>query len=80
MKPKMIVGVIALAAALAMSAGAASAQSPSPSADGRWTPYLGCWRLLPDSPRNQGMRGSVSVSYGHRQHSSDDGMRQAFVT
>jgi hypothetical protein len=56
MKLKMIVGVIALAAAFIVSASAASAQSPPLSADGRWTPYLGCWRLLPDSPRNQGMQ------------------------
>src|SRR4051794_29226374 len=34
----------------------ATAQTATPArADGRWTPYLGCWRLLVENVRNQGI-------------------------
>src|SRR5947207_7859191 len=59
---KTTVGLFALS--LALSAGPAGAQAPSTSAattprfDARWTPYLGCWRLLQE---NVGMESTVML-------------------
>jgi uncharacterized membrane protein YgcG len=40
----------------AIATAPALAQTPAPSrTDGRWTPYLGCWRLLVENVRNQGI-------------------------
>jgi hypothetical protein len=40
----------------AVTVAPALAQTPAPSrTDGRWTPYLGCWRLLVENVRNQGV-------------------------
>jgi hypothetical protein len=40
----------------ALTVAPALAQTPAPSrTDGRWTPYLGCWRLLAENVRNQGI-------------------------
>jgi hypothetical protein len=57
MKTRLILGIFACAS---LSTLAASAQAPASSAssqaartDGRWTPYLGCWRLLAENVRNR---------------------------
>jgi len=59
---KTTIGMFALA--FAVTAASAGAQAPSTSAattprfDARWTPYLGCWRLLQE---NVGMEATVML-------------------
>ena len=63
MTTRMNVQMTALAALLvfsAITAAPALAQTPAPSrTDGRWTPYLGCWRLLVENVRNQGIEDLI---------------------
>jgi hypothetical protein len=50
---KMLLGMLALAVLSAIPASASAQSSTRPASDGRWTPYLGCWRLLAENVRNQ---------------------------
>ena len=51
-----IAALTALLACSAITAAPALAQTAAPArADGRWTPYLGCWRLVVENVRNQGI-------------------------
>src|SRR5437867_9572796 len=63
MTTRINVRTAALAALLlfsAVTAAPALAQTASPSrTDGRWTPYLGCWRLLVENVRNQGIEEMI---------------------
>jgi hypothetical protein len=58
MKTRMVFGILALALLTLPApthAMPAPAQAPEPvdHGHGRWTPYLGCWRLLAENLRNQ---------------------------
>ena len=74
---KTTIGMFALA--FAVSATSAGAQAPSTSAattprfDARWTPYLGCWRLLQE---NVGVEATVMLkALGDDQRRDDDDVR-----
>src|SRR5947207_14346266 len=44
----------------ALSATPAMAQATAPArTDGRWTPYLGCWNLVVENVRNQGIEDLI---------------------
>ena len=66
MKTRIIVGITALTALVGFSVitpAPALAQTPAPSrADGRWTPYLGCWRLVVENVRNQGIEDQIRAA------------------
>jgi len=55
-----ITALTALLVFSAIAAAPALAQAPAPlRTDGRWTPYLGCWRLVVENVRNQGIEDLI---------------------
>ena len=47
----------------AIAAAPALAQAPAPlRTDGRWTPYMGCWRLVVENVRNQGIEDMIRAA------------------
>src|SRR3954469_4905654 len=60
MKNQINVHLSLLAALVISIAGAAPARAQSPArTDSRWIPYLGCWHLVTDNVRNQGIEALI---------------------